>query len=299
MLDRTEYTATLALECWSSQALPIHGRLHLSSYGINACGWTMLGRSRRVGRRVASPAIGVALSFTTHASLRALLLGAIGCQAEDPRCADPTPLLVASGAASGFEKCADGAINRVTSATFDPTNSGEACRGDEPSGGCLTDADCSAGTNGRCVHRVGFEGIPFCNCEYACATEADCPTGSVCVPPEFGSGTSYPRCVEAACRGGSDCASGECGLVDFFDGCSQITELRCRNAEVDACRGDGDCVHLGAGASCDNERGGGAFTCVRQSCIIGRPLLVAGAPRVAPTVRRADWRRVTRPSEAS
>ncbi|MBT9554904.1 MAG: hypothetical protein IV100_02695 [Myxococcales bacterium] len=239
------------------------------------------------------------MTFASHASLRALLLGAIGCQAEEPRCVDPTPVLLESGAASGFEKCADGAINRVASVAYDPMNGGEACRGDEPAGGCLTDAECSVGTNGRCVHRVGFEGNPFCNCEYACATEADCATGSVCVPPELGSGTSFPQCVEAACRGGSDCASGECGLVDFFDGCSQLTELHCRNAEVDECRGDGDCVHLGASGSCVVKPGGNAFTCVNQNCMPGRPLLVAGTPRVAPTVRRADWRHVSRTSEAS
>lgn len=72
-----------------------------------------------------------------------------------------------------------------------------------------------------------------------------------------------------------------------------------RSSEVDTCRGDGDCVHLGVSGSCDLEPGGNAFACVNQSCMPGRPLLVAGTPRVAPTVLRGDWRDVTRSSEAS
>jgi hypothetical protein len=238
------------------------------------------------------------MTFSTHASLRALLLGAIGCQAETPRCADPTPVLLESGAASGFEKCADGAINRVAAATFEPVNTGPACVvGDGPNG-CAKDTDCTDGPNGRCVlYSSVLE--QYCNCEYACATDQDCATGSVCVPTELSEEASRPRCVLASCKGGADCPSGECGLVDFFNGCEPLTELRCREPLIDACHGDGDCVHLGERYTCDSQGTGGAFACVRPNCDIGRPLLVAGTPRVAPTLRRADWRDVTRSSEAS
>ncbi|MBT9554902.1 MAG: hypothetical protein IV100_02685 [Myxococcales bacterium] len=244
------------------------------------------------------------MTFSSHASLRALLLGAIGCQAAssdgpaEPSCTDPTPVLLESGAASGFVKCADGAINRVASAAFEPVNTGEACHGDEGTGGCLTDADCAAGPHGRCIH---FPDVfaASCGCEYACATDEDCGAGTVCLPPELSQRATRPRCVAARCMGGADCASGECGLSDNFDGCRTTTELVCRDSTRDACRSDGDCESVGAGYTCDLGYDGKAFGCVLWGCEPGRPLLVAGTPRVAPTVRRADWRPVTPPSEAS
>jgi len=272
------------------------------------------------------------MNFSSHASLRALLLGAIGCQAassdapaspaadvvdvatpqtdvsdavseldvpDEPLCVDPAPVLLENGEPTGFVKCADGAINRVASATFEPVNTGEACRGDEVGGGCLTDDECSAGSNGRCVHYPVSEMGPYCDCEYACATDEECATGMVCVPPELSENATYPRCVAAACEHGADCASGECGLADYFDGCSQVTELRCRDSKQDTCRSDGDCAEAGVAFTCDIEAEGDAFACVLIACQPGRPLLVAGTPRVAPTVRRADWRHVTPPSEAS
>ncbi|MBT9554903.1 MAG: hypothetical protein IV100_02690 [Myxococcales bacterium] len=291
------------------------------------------------------------MTFSSHASLRALLLGAIGCQAAssagpasspadvvdvatpgpevsdtlstpevvdastpwpdtsdvvaepdvviEPLCVDPAPVLLANGGPSGFVKCADGAVNRVASIPYEPVNSGEACHGDEPAGACSTDADCTGAPHGRCIHFSDLEGGPFCNCEYACATDEDCATGTVCVPPELSERATFPRCVSAGCREGNDCASGECGLADFFNGCYQETSLRCRDSNLDTCRGDAECVHVGVESSCDLDQVGNAFGCVSWSCQPGRPLLVAGTPRVAPTVRRADWRHVTPPLEAS
>lgn len=85
------------------------------------------------------------MTFSSHASLRALLLGAIGCQAASSdvsaqaSCADPVPVLLENGEPTGFVKCADGAINRVACSAFEPVNTGEACGGDEVGGGCSTD----------------------------------------------------------------------------------------------------------------------------------------------------------------
>jgi hypothetical protein len=262
------------------------------------------------------------MTFSSHASLRALLLGAIGCQAassdapatpvedvvdvaapqadvsdavvapdvpDEPSCVDPAPVLIENGEPTGFVKCADGAINRVASATFKPVNTGEACHGDEVGGGCLTDDECSAGPNGRCIHYSVSDGGPFCNCEYACATDEDCATGTVCVPAELSENATYPRCVAAACKHGDDCPSGECGLADFFNGCFVETQLRCRDVEKDACHSDDDCADARVVFTCDVEAGSSAFACVSVGCDVGRPLLVAGTPRVAPTVRRVDW----------
>ena len=213
---------------------------------------------------------------------------------DEPLCVDPAPVLLANGGPSGFVKCADGAINRVASATFEPVNTGEACHGDEGGGVCLTDSDCTAGPHGRCIHYPPYDGLAYCNCEYACATEADCEAGMVCLPPELSDRATYPRCVTAACKGGADCASGECGLADWFDGCGSVTELLCRDSNQDACHGDGHCAVLWPGSTCDIEQPDGAFVCLAGwTCQPGRPLLVAGTPRVAPTIRRADWTRVS------
>ena len=289
------------------------------------------------------------MTFFSHASLRALLLGAIGCQAAssdapasptadvvdvatpgpevsdtfstadvvdastpgpdtrdavaepdvsfEPLCVDPAPVLLANGGPSGFVKCADGAINRVASVAFEPVNTGEACHGDEGTGGCLTDADCAAGPHGRCIIPDVFGA--FCGCEYACATDEDCGAGTVCLPPKLSQRATHPRCVVAGCVGAADCASGECGLSDNFDGCGTTSELVCRDSTRDACRSDGDCKSVGPGYTCDLAYDGTSFECILVDCQPGRPLLLAGTPRVAPTVRRADWRHVTRPSEAS
>jgi len=174
-------------------------------------------------------------------------------------------------------------------------------RGD--GGACRLNSDCDDRENGRCV--LLYETVDVYStysvygCEYACGDDAGCENGQVCVHPDLTEAASRSRCVKAECKSGSDCASGECGLVDFSDDCGQWTELRCRDVNADACHGDGDCVHLGDRYSCRTELPGGAFKCLGQNCMPGRPLLVAGTPRVAPTVRRADWRDVTRPSEAS
>lgn len=112
---------------------------------------------------------------------------------------------------------------------------------------------------------------PFCDCVYACATDEDCATGMVCGPPELSENATYPRCVPAACKDGDDCASGECGLVDYFDGCGVVTELRCRDSKQDTCRGDGDCAEAGIAFTSDVAAGGAAFACVLVGCEAGQP----------------------------
>ncbi len=92
------------------------------------------------------------MTFSSHASLRALLLGAIGCQAassDGPTkstevseldiltatlCLKPTPVLLKNGEPTGFVKCADGAINRVEAVPFKAVNTAQRCGGEVTGG---------------------------------------------------------------------------------------------------------------------------------------------------------------------
>ncbi len=103
---------------------------------------------------------------------------------------------------------------------------------------------------------------------------------------------SAPTCVYAAeCQVDDDCASGECGVAAYNDGCFEYIALGCRN-EDDACRTHGDCESSPDGHSCvfgDPNYGTEGWTCAAESCAIGRPLLVDGRARVAATRVRSGW----------
>lgn len=230
--------------------------------------------------------------------LRLFLLAAIGCtkptdtdtgiETDDTDlptvgCEDPESILLADGGPSGFERCADGAVNRASAETFPPVNLGEACHGDEESLACTTDADCTDGPNGRCMHGyAGDIGYAYCGCEYACASDDDCkPLSEACVADEVHPGVYRPVCVPAECHADADCDSGQCGLSAFDDGCGWALELVCR-ASADTCHGTADCADT---CAVDD----GHFTCREQNCDIGRPLLVDGAARTAPREDREDW----------
>ena len=233
--------------------------------------------------------------------LKLLLLAAIGCPSTGPddtgdtadtadlaACADAESILLANGDPSGFERCADGAVNRVSAEPVDPTIPDARCRGDEADLNCTADSDCGDGPYGACLHRVYIDNdVPdFCSCSYACASDADCAEGEACVPAEVREGATFATCEWAECSTGDACDSGECGLSNFDDGCGWSDRLTCRET-TDTCHGDVDC-DASNGESCD-VRGDDGFACVAPDCDIGRPLLVEGVARTAPAARRHDW----------
>jgi len=230
--------------------------------------------------------------------LRLTLLAAItgGCPPAEkpevePTCVDGTSILLEDGSPSGFERCADGAINRVEAGTFDPTIDLARCAGDEDSRTCAADGECADGAHGACVTgeaggSYGEEVYSYCACLYSCASDADCATGEACVPPEV-SGAAYATCVAATCADAGDCAATEeCGYSAYFNGCGAILALDCRTEE-DACHSDNECTE--AEGACWSGYDGVAWSCGYGDCDIGRPLLVAGEARVAPPAPRADW----------
>jgi len=127
---------------------------------------------------------------------------------------------------------------------------------------CKSDADCTAGMNGRCL----LNGDPCRTlCSYdACHTDADCPSGEPC-----GCRTSGTATVANFCVVGSSCATdGDCGRCGFCSLSIQRTLLQCSSADDagnpgkcacegveseayachtmnDECTNDGDCTAMG------------------------------------------------------
>jgi len=212
-------------------------------------------------------------------------------------CQGATPVLLPDGTDSGYVKCDDGTIHRASVVTCDPTISAAACAGTEPFLNCTTDADCTAMPHGKCIHQDPSFDIPdaSCGCVYSCAEDADCGADAVCVcNGVVDNGVPWSRCASSAqCQTDADCASGECGITSFNDGCFQQVSLACRGAD-DPCRVDADCADIGGG-SCVTlpfTSNPGTYNCEFQNCAIGRPLLVEGEARTARTAARSDWRDV-------
>lgn len=209
-------------------------------------------------------------------------------------CTGGMPILLADGSDSGYVRCDDGTIHRAAAVACDPTINAAACEGTEMYKECTSDADCTAKPHGKCIHRdASFDSPePSCGCVYACANDAECGADSVCVcQGVVQNDVAWSRCSAVAkCTTDADCASGECGITSFHDGCFQQIGLACR-ADTDACRVDADCMNGFSCATLPYSTVGmpGTFNCETQNCAIGRPLLVAGAARTAPASARVDW----------
>lgn len=245
-------------------------------------------------------------------ALRALLLVSMGagCLGDTPTdkgtddsgtspttCEGSTPILDDAGVATGFERCSDGTIHRASAQSTDKTITAETCNGDEYWQNCSTDADCTAFPNGKCVHddyvEMGGRSAADsayndmgCDCAYSCASDADCTADQACIPADLVSKgeRTWATCEPAECKTDADCASGECALTSYNDGCFDNVYLTCREA-TDTCRTDADCAD---GLPCAADYGG-EIACQTMDCAIGRPLLVEGRGRTSRPVAREDW----------
>jgi hypothetical protein len=118
-----------------------------------------------------------------------------------------------------------------------------------PNGGeCATDADCTAGPNGRCLSTSP------CSCQYNdCATDDDCGAGRDCACQTgggAGSGGNPPTtCVSSNCRTDADCGpGGYCSpSLTPQSYCGSFLGWFCHTPK-DECGIDSDCVLDGAGA---------------------------------------------------
>lgn len=106
------------------------------------------------------------------------------------------------------------------------------------SGECLSDADCTAGDNGRCWDN---RGLWFCTYD-TCYSDATCTSGGPCAC-EGESGSAGNTCLPGNCQTDRDCAgNGFCSPT--FGGCgnySGVIAYYCHTA-ADTCLDDADCV---------------------------------------------------------
>jgi hypothetical protein len=107
---------------------------------------------------------------------------------------------------------------------------------------CTNDAQCTQGTNGRCVRVLGS--IYNLSCTYdGCFSDTDCAGGDVCECRPSGN-----ACLAGNCRVDSDCgAGGYCSpTLGFCGNWGGISGYYC-HTPADECTNDSDCTEGGAG----------------------------------------------------
>jgi hypothetical protein len=142
------------------------------------------------------------------------------------------------------------------------------CRPAGPGGGvggeCVTDADCTAGVNGRCTFgRIG----PFCDYDL-CFADGDCATNEVCLCDGSRSGTGGGNvCIPAECHVDADCEDGF-ACSPTLGSCGHYTNFvayRCHRA-TDACTTDADCAGGTFPGYCAFDEAAGHWLCSSAEC---------------------------------
>ena len=138
----------------------------------------------------------------------------------------------------------------------------ERTKGDDPSSsrsfGCMSDAECTKGDNGRCINL----GRGSWQCTYdECHSNVDC-SGGPCI---CGTGpAANNRCYQGNCQTDSDCGSnGYCSPT--FGSCgaySGVVAYYCHTTK-DACTDDADCP----GGWCQYEPTVGHWICASGGCV--------------------------------
>jgi hypothetical protein len=148
-----------------------------------------------------------------------------------PACENETPLV---NPATGYVSCSNG--NTIRHEVHD-------CPSSLPRAGtfsidpmfdaCSTDGDCAAQAHGWCNDVPVQYPATFCN--YGCVTDAECGAGSICV-----CGEPVGHCAQALCTSDADCGPGlHCSSYESNPGCGSIA-YACQ-APGDECAGNADC----------------------------------------------------------
>lgn len=142
------------------------------------------------------------------------------------RCEDPQPW------GAGYERCGNGTLHRTSVETC-ANGLPRAVLPDLPPGDCTTDADCTELPNGYCSVSDGDSVVAYC--AYGCVTDADCGAGSICVCGDY-----IGVCAQAKCTSDEACGNGlRCQSYDVSRGCNSLG-FACQTPN-DECGGDVDC----------------------------------------------------------
>ncbi len=223
-----------------------------------------------------------------------------GCDSSDPACASQRPPrkpgpphsgavekalncdnavpIVSDGQDTGYERCAERVIHRKAIRVCpDRAPRQQDCKVDGHVGGrCLRDSECG-GPHAYCGWSRNHMDSS-CSCMNGCVTDVECGPGQVCLC-EGANG----RCVPADCRSDADCDNGAKCFASprhAYLGTADVGIFACQTVE-DTCSTDEDCVRDERRNSWLCVLGDGKRSCQRVAGIVGRPLLLAGKPRVA------------------
>jgi hypothetical protein len=223
-------------------------------------------------------------------------------------CTSPMPVVV-NGVNIGFVKCAEGYQHRasVVNCATVPATPGS-CMSTPDAGAlaastCKTDSDCTMYPHGRCDYQPSQNNsVPGggdagttpaeCACSYPsnyCLTDSDCSAGDICECGDNGGRCIHSICAsDAACTGGALCipAQSQTTLA-----CDLGSDTYACQTPSDQCAQTSDCAP-GPNMEhrfCQLDSSSGVRTCVTQTCIGGRPFLVANEARLAPVRERSDW----------
>lgn len=199
----------------------------------------------------------------------------VGCSAETSVPCLNGEAVESNGIDTGLLRCDGDWTHRPTATECESALPREdhTCSGED--GECSTDADCAGTPNGYCESDDFGQ---FCGCRSGCLTDADCGDGNICI-----CGSPVGHCAQADCTDDTSCEENMlCSSYITEPGCGGIA-YRCQTPE-DECGGDADCLE---GEQCSSD--GAKKLCKPMECVIGRPFLVEGEERLAPTERRDDW----------
>jgi hypothetical protein len=130
---------------------------------------------------------------------------------------------------------------------------------------CTSDADCTAGTNGRCLMRTGGGPAgPLSSCSYdRCFDDSECSKGTICNCRESNTSFDENACYPAgACRLDSDCGpNGYCSpsLINAVCACWGPAPQRHQQS--------GMCFVNGLPAPCETDVCGHGYFCHTKSDI--------------------------------
>ena len=139
--------------------------------------------------------------------------------------------------------------------------------GPSPYQRCKSDAECTAGTNGRCTaSRIGL------TCTYdTCAADSDCTqTNGVCACRDQGGLGTNNQCTQGGnCRVDADCAGGKGYCSPSFDvGCNLGFQGFYCHTPKDDCLDDAECNPPGGpgGGLCTYDAAVAKWACSRVMC---------------------------------